>query len=288
MTEKEPDIEQTLKTQLENGFYLFREAQSLDELTLLLGLRYKVFSESQRLENAWSENDYKIDLDSWDLYSRHFGLFVGSPAKLIPVGYVRMVTDAEGPMKDQILSLKLKFPGLFEKIETPPPEPFPLLTYCPQADIVKSLYKEIKGRGERLVEASRLALAQSLTTLKSFRIAKRLVESIFAAAIFSNIENAMLSCSVHSKTFYQRFGFYPIPKIADFPMYGIPSCCLWARTKEVPLTKQRKNPAKGRIPSRIWLYLLLSSFFRKFFPAQIEPRPENVLALRPAHLYERG
>jgi len=71
------------------SYFVFRQAQSVDELRALLKLRYKVYRES-RLQQFVPENECGIDLDGYDLRSRHFGLFKNNSH---PIGYMRVVED---------------------------------------------------------------------------------------------------------------------------------------------------------------------------------------------------
>jgi len=76
--------------------YCFREARNVEELYALLKLRYEEYRNS-RLAGFCPENEYGLDIDEFDLRSRHFGLFQQSADGEKAIGYMRVVqTSAFG------------------------------------------------------------------------------------------------------------------------------------------------------------------------------------------------
>ena len=55
--------------------YYFREIQGREEMLSWLKLRYTIYN-STRCAGFLSENELEIDVDSYDLQSKHYGLFV--------------------------------------------------------------------------------------------------------------------------------------------------------------------------------------------------------------------
>lgn len=155
---------------MKKNYFVFREAQSLSELESLLRLRYEVYRTS-RLQQFVPENEYGIDFDCYDLRARHFGLFMND---IEPVGYHRPVSNAYGPLCDEILRLAAQFPGMSEKVRSKPEQPLPIMTYWPEAHILKELHNEIKGQRKSLAEATKFTLDPSMASVK---LATHIIES---------------------------------------------------------------------------------------------------------------
>lgn len=187
---------------MQNKYYIFREPKNFDELKALLLLRYKVFRES-RLEKFVVENEACINLDCYDLYSRHFGLYAHDGDSSRPVGYVRMVTDEEGTFRDELFELAKSIPSLYEKVNRIPEEPFPIMNYCPYRNDIREYYVNLKLRGEKLVEAGRLSLVNSVRGLK---IATNFIASIFASFLVHDVDKTILACRPNHQNIYNLFG----------------------------------------------------------------------------------
>jgi hypothetical protein len=192
---------------MEQHYYIFREPTTFDELKALLLLRYKVFRES-RLEKFVEENEACIDLDCYDLYSRHFGLYEHEGNSARPVGYIRMVTDDMGTFRDELFELAKSIPSLYEKVNRIPKEPFPLMNYCPHADLIKHFYEELKSDGGKLIEASRLSLDRSVrgTSISDFKIAHTFIAAVYASFLTYGVSNCVLSCNANHQVLYKSYG----------------------------------------------------------------------------------
>lgn len=187
---------------MDQHYFVFREPANINELKALLLLRYSVYRAS-RLHKFCPENEAGIDLDCYDLYSRHFGLYEHSGATSRPVGYVRMVTDKEGTFHDELFRLAGQSPSLFEKINRVPPNPFPVMNYAPDSEQIGEYYNDAKARGEMFVEVSRLSLDGRIRGLK---VVTNFVSSIFAAYQAMDVDHAIISCHSEHSVFYQHFG----------------------------------------------------------------------------------
>ena len=117
---------------MDEKYFIFREVTSAKELVNLLRFRYRVYRES-RLQKFCPENDYGIGLDCFDLRARHFGLFFHDLYTMHPVGYMRVVEDENSCIQEELLRLVSEYPSLSEKLKITPKDPFPLMTYYPEA-----------------------------------------------------------------------------------------------------------------------------------------------------------
>ena len=78
--------------------YKFREIVDEDELEKFMRLRYETYFNSS-MRNFLQINDEKIDIDIYDLHSRHFGLFCEEK----PIGFIRVVIHQwSGPKSSKL------------------------------------------------------------------------------------------------------------------------------------------------------------------------------------------
>ena len=85
--------------------YTFREITEADELEMAFRLRYEVYS-SCRCSMFLNTNLNKIDIDSYDLHSKHFGLFIHENEL---AGYFRVVLDKNEYYNPDVLEIGRKF-----------------------------------------------------------------------------------------------------------------------------------------------------------------------------------
>jgi hypothetical protein len=189
---------------MEQTYFVYREPESIEELKSLLLLRYSVYMESRLQHYMEKYKSMGIELDSYDVRARHFGLFKHENGTSRPVGYIRMVLDEEGPWSDEIRAIANEVPGLAEIVNETPSVPFPLMTYFPDAEIVNQHYMMAKRSGRRTVEGGRLSLEGSA---RSISVAKFMVSSIVAVVVVANVREALLTCVPSHARFYHPYGF---------------------------------------------------------------------------------
>ena len=228
------------KTSSAQSHFVFREAESADELEQLLRLRYRVYREC-KLARFVEPSAYEIDLDCYDFRSSHFGLFKVSGDGEMPVGYLRVAEDGVDRHSDWVAEVAEHYPGLAEKVAQTPAKPFPLMNYFPDADLLQETYTYVKEWGERLVEPCRLALDASH---RSVRLGKHIVESAIVVYFFARqIEHAVMCCDSATKHFYGIYGFRQLPGTydGDFAGLGQKSTCVFGSADSVP------GPARERL-----------------------------------------
>jgi len=186
------------------SYFVFREAANAEELLALLRLRYRVYRDS-RLTKFCAENKEGIDLDAYDLRSKHFGLFLHSDGlDACPVGYERVVEDRFKGVEDNLATILRWYPSIATEFRSNNQSIFPLLDYFPCAGSVSAIYRRCRIQGKKLVEPGRFALEQRV---RSIAIARQFVTMIFAGLRADGVGYAILTCSPTHERFYSQFGF---------------------------------------------------------------------------------
>lgn len=215
---------------MEQHYFIFREPETLDELKALLRLRYSAYMAS-RLNKFIEENQTGMDLDCYDLYSRHFGLYEHTGSSSRPVGYVRMVTDEPGTFRNDLFALAKSIPELYEKVNCIPTEPFPMMNYCPYADDIRRYRENAKLAGEMLVEVGRLSLDDSIRGLK---IAVNFVSAICASLPMHGVDEALVTCVSNHEAMYRSCGGRIFHSANIFEVHGAGVCLLLLSAKNLP------------------------------------------------------
>lgn len=208
-------------------YYVFREAQNVMELKSLLQLRYRGYHQS-RCTALIDRNDTGLDLDYYDLQSRHMGFFHLQGRESIPLGYMRLIEDDLTKTAPLIWQLAANHNDLVQKLENKPKGSLPFLSISPDNTPLERFYEEAKDKGHSMVEGSRFVFD---TSVRSRGFPKFVLESAVAVTLFSQgFEYAMLGCLPRHGTFYKRFGFHAMEGYEDFP-YGTFRSCILKNTK---------------------------------------------------------
>ncbi len=191
--------------------YEFREVTDTAGLEQLFRLRYRCFRGS-KLAGLIANNDSELDIDSYDLRSRHFGLFecTGSGERL--VGNHRHVYDCEQPAAEAIRALVAKQPELRDRVLAVPEHPYPVLSYWPDKEPIYALHREACARGETLIEASRLALDPSV---ESLAVVNFMFEATVASYQALGGTRALTVINSNRKRYYSRYGFTTASALPD-------------------------------------------------------------------------
>ncbi|MBK9488548.1 MAG: GNAT family N-acetyltransferase [Haliscomenobacter sp.] len=121
--------------------FTFREITDRNELKKAFRLRYEVYEQS-RMQFLLTPNEAKMDLDVFDLHSRHFGFFHNHEI----AGYIRIVVDRKSYFNSIVASI-----GLENHVFAPPKfiennyayngeANFPFLSYAGAPIMLKLLY----------------------------------------------------------------------------------------------------------------------------------------------------
>jgi hypothetical protein len=235
---EQPEVgEKTMRTetsQPSREYFVFREAANNEELVELLRLRYR-FDRSSKSAKFVPENQYGLDLDCYDGWGKHFGLFLTTEYGEIPIGYMR-ITEGH-PIPEQmarIIQIAAQCPELINDVVQEPKYPFPLMNNVWNGDVLLSRYQEMRLRGENLAEVSRLALDESAG---SQLLARHMVECALAIYFFHyGVDQTMRFCETSKSVFYHLYGLDVISGTPadDFAGIGVGSCCMLGSATGVP------------------------------------------------------
>lgn len=198
---------------------IFRKPRGKAELLKLLELRYQIYR-SSKLKGFCPKNDFEIDLDNWDMFAHHFGIFQVSNNQTKPVGYIRYIQEDLTEQAPCILSIALsKSKDYAKKIVKFPPSTFPSELYFPDIKFLPELAEKKCG-----AEVSRFSLNEA------FRNDRRTMFSlikILCAIGFFQLGNqfGIIACNIHHSPTYEIFGFKRISKYSKL-IYDSESDCL--------------------------------------------------------------
>jgi len=193
-----------------NKTLTFREITEPDELEKVFRFRYEEYSNS-KCNVFLKQNYHKVDIDIYDLHSKHYGLFAFNNQL---VGCLRVVLDRNGLYNQNVFEIGKKYDvfndsfyskEVFKSINA---ADFPFLSYSNLPESMKSHYCLIKRNNENVAEASRLIIGKDF---RGLRVSIFLVEC--AMMLFTLIclgqRHAVLDCCREHRSFYERFGFRP-------------------------------------------------------------------------------
>lgn len=179
-------------------------------------LRYDKYLNSP-MKNFLEINPHKIDIDIYDLKSRHFGLFCEDE----PGGFLRIVYPKMELYQENVFNIGCRY-NMFcpnkhsskniEHLEYPE---FPFISYPKVPSSIRQFYDSLKAKNEKLVETSRLMLFQNV---QGFNKAKFLTECALVIYMLSCIgsKHAVINCDTRHERFYQRYGFHKVDNKEEY------------------------------------------------------------------------
>ncbi len=181
---------------------IFRAAESVDELDLLLKLKYDQYRIGKQYA-FFSDNKYGIDMEQWDRYSVHYGLF--DIAKNKVAAYLRVVFDELSHQSEWIPKLVSKYDEVFfSRALTNPTVPFPVLSYYPEAiKILKPLLEEATSLNKKISSVSRLTIHEDY---RSPRVVSAITDHIFYKYA-NTVYACIITCLPTHKAYYTSRGF---------------------------------------------------------------------------------
>lgn len=205
-------------TSLPTTGIIFKEVFDKNELEEILHLRYEEYLHSRM--QYWVRNNKNgvLDIDDWDPYSRHFGLYNMSSGG-VPVGYMRVTQNEKTAQTNYIHHLCKKSNTTIRN----PKEILPVFTYFPGA---KEWYTENnKIAFMNICEPGRFTIKKEY---RNGQLARFLIES--AISTFAvDYSHAIHSCAVSHYAYYLRLGFKRVPGTRDERIdfeFGLPSLLL--------------------------------------------------------------
>jgi hypothetical protein len=129
--------------------------------------------------------------------------------------------------QNSVIDIAAKYNVLkdYERYKSNGAAPFPFLSYKEVPPGYWDYYKSLQRKNKKLAEASRLVLQPEFRTIRTSRF---LIECAIVLYIIICIgrKQAVLSCNVRHKTFYEYYGFKPIGKENGFSVYGLDSVAM--------------------------------------------------------------
>lgn len=201
--------------------YTFREITEADELEKAFRLRYEVYIQSCN-KVLVNENPNRVDINIFDLHSKHFGLFIGNHEL---VGYIRVVLDKKDCYNYEVFKIGAKY-DLFNESEhslknlgMTKAADFPFLSFHGVPENIISHYNILKSQQEGFAEAGRIALSKYD---RGVRTSTFLIECVVALYIILCMgqRHAIICCSEEHGLFYQRYGFSAFGSGETYDVHG--------------------------------------------------------------------
>ncbi len=179
--------------------YYFREIQGREEMLSWLKLRYTIYN-STRCAGFLSDNELEIDVDAYDLQSKHYGLFVEEADQQKLIGGLRIIQNT--PVLSTIRTLKEL--GLIDLCQQQSEqEVLPILSYFPEDK--DDHFSPLMPNGRVATEGSRLVLNKEY---QSLRLAKFIISNAIILHLMMEEDwVAFVSCNPLHARLYQSFGF---------------------------------------------------------------------------------
>lgn len=200
----------------------FREITETEELEKAFRFRYVEYSKTKN-RNYLKENSDKIDLDVFDLHSRHFGLFA---MKNDLVGYLRVVHDKNEFYNSKVFEvgkiLEIFSDSLHSKecLKRIKMSDFPFLSYPNLPKDIYSHYCSLKEQNESFAEASRLILREDYRGLRTSCFLIECAMALFVL-ICNEQKHAVLHCCKDHRSFYEHYGFQPFDGGTGYNEFGM-------------------------------------------------------------------
>jgi hypothetical protein len=213
---------------------VLREPENIEEMHSLLKLRYQRYIRipGQRLTSA---NSYQIDLDGYDRYARHLGLFhTDASGKIRTVGYQRQITSE--PMNNGLIEEIADISRFhYNRAHSERKVILPSLGFFPE-------FKEYMVKSgieiNNLIEPSRLCLD---SRIRSIRAIKLIVLGSTAYALSNGWISGLLTARTLHVPFYRLLGFYSPPgwsaRYVPAAGYRLAAMIRW-RTCESPVVSR--------------------------------------------------
>ncbi|MBL8380234.1 MAG: GNAT family N-acetyltransferase [Burkholderiales bacterium] len=181
------------------GTYTFRLITSEAELLQAFRFRYEVYQQSPALRALLKQNPAGMDVDGYDAYSWHCGIFKKTPAGDDMVGYLRVVVQRAFDWIEALVSRTAQENGL---------------TVPPRAAVYyheKSFPNLEALVGEPLTEDGRFAEPGRFIILPQYRstgLARFAIEGVMALGFADPaLQVGLIDCQKPHRIIYERVGF---------------------------------------------------------------------------------
>jgi predicted GNAT family N-acyltransferase len=182
------------------GLYAFREIKEEAELLAAFRMRYTIYVQQPHLRQIMAENAAEVDIDGYDVYSRHYGLYKINGESEEMIGYLRVTEQRKFPLVEATLkTLKRQYnfvipkrPQLFRNQEK-----FPNMENVLQIPLTKI--------APSICEPGRFIISKEY---RSAGLAQFIIESIMVVlCAIPYMKFGVIDCQKDHKTMYLRNGF---------------------------------------------------------------------------------
>jgi predicted GNAT family N-acyltransferase len=198
----------------------FREISESVELEQAFRFRYLEYSQC-RLSIFLKKNVDQLDLDDFDLHSKHFGVFTEDG---LMVGYLRVVLEKDQFYNPAVFEVGKHY-GLytdawhsFGSLQQREIADFPFLSYPFVPEGIHSFYQSLKARNVGLAEASRLIIARNFRGLRSCALLIECAMMLFMIICYNRRHAVISVCEDHVK-FYEKYGFRPLQERRTYNLF---------------------------------------------------------------------
>jgi len=204
-----------------NQTLTFREITEPAELEKAFRLRYEEYSNA-RNRVLLNQNIHRMDINIYDLHSKHFGVFSFSKEL---IGYIRVVFNKSEFYNQQVFEIGKKYEifsdssDLMEHIKNLSDQDYPFLSYPNLPESVKSCYYSLTKKNESVAEGGRLIIKEKYRGLRTSTFLIECAMMLFVL-ICKGQKHAVLCCDTHHLRFYKNYGFEPFGDEAGFDVYG--------------------------------------------------------------------
>ncbi|MEQ8706710.1 MAG: hypothetical protein RIC19_22445 [Phaeodactylibacter sp.] len=236
----------------------FRPARNVKELESLFRLRYQGYLESQ-CASLVTDNQHGFELDVYDHYAHHIGLFQEGNFGAYPIAYLRLVQEHKAPGTNLIDTIADKY-----GIKSPLPQEgpgLPLLSNCPEKEAIGAHMDRLRPEKNGIVEASRFVFAPEA---RSGGYTKFFVEAAIARMLYHHsYSGIMLACHPRHAALYRRYGFKQIVDGSQNDYKGLAASilsmqipdirpALQSRIQDMGLAQQRHGSLELHAETKAW------------------------------------
>jgi hypothetical protein len=204
------------------NIFTFREITGKDELEKFFRLRYDIYSNC-RLRAVLKAKKNPIDIDYFDVHSKHYALTVGNK----DAGYFRVVMPKDELIQGSVIEIAKKNKAFndYDSYLSGEAAPYPFLSYKEVPAGYWDYFKNLQHKNKKLAEASRLILQPEFRTIRTSRFLIECAIVLYLIICFGKMQ-AVLSCNIKHKSFYEYYGFKAIGAENGFSSYGYDSVAM--------------------------------------------------------------
>lgn len=191
--------------------FIFREITQKAELEHAFRMRYQVYQQSEN-KAFIRDNEQQIDIDGFDLHSKHFGFFQEHEM----VGYVRAIFPAKIYTNPLAEEMKAEFGTLIPQTMK---EDYPFLSFENVPASHFEFKRTLEDNGDVICEASRFIIHPRY---QSSGAARLLIESSLSTHILhEDCSYLVISCGISHERFYKRYGIQNIDVEKSYISKGV-------------------------------------------------------------------